>query len=62
GMPDFIVRVLQADFPECPLGDLSLWGRKSATFLNHREYMRRLRAGLDPWTGGPDPYAGMFNF
>jgi hypothetical protein len=60
GMVDFIVRVLQADFPECPLGDLSIWGRKSATFLTRSEYMRRLREGLDPCTGGPDPYAGMF--
>jgi hypothetical protein len=60
GMVEFIVRVLRADFPECPLGDLSLWGRKSALFLNRSEYARRLREGHDPWTGEPDPYAGMF--
>jgi len=42
------------------LSDLSLWGRRTAKYLNKREYMRLLRQGLDPWTGEPDPYAGMF--
>ena len=60
GVAEFIVRVLRADFPGCPLSDLSLWGRRTAKYLNKREYMRLLRQGLDPWTGEPDPYAGMF--
>ncbi|UYQ65015.1 SMI1/KNR4 family protein [Streptomyces peucetius] len=61
GMTEFLVRVLRADFDECPLGDLSLWGKESAVFLNEREYDRLLEQGLDPWTGEPDPFAGMFD-
>ncbi|WUU82141.1 hypothetical protein OG790_12025 [Streptomyces cellulosae] len=60
GMVQFLVRVLRGGFDECPLGDLSLWGRESAVFLNRDEEERRWEAGLDPWTGEPDPYAGMF--
>jgi len=56
----FLVRVLRGDFDECPLGDLSLWGREPAVFLNRHEEDRMWKAGLDPWTGEPDPYAGMF--
>lgn len=61
GMVEFLVRILRADFDECPLGDLSLWGKEPATFLTRSEEQRRLKAGLDPWTGEPDPYAGMFD-
>lgn len=61
GMTDFLVRVLGRDFAECPLGDLALWGKRSPTFLNRREERRRRERGLDPWTGEPDPYAGMFD-
>ncbi|MGW5658907.1 SMI1/KNR4 family protein [Streptomyces sp. NPDC003758] len=60
GMVEFLSRMLRADFDECPLGGLSLWGKQPATFLNEREEKRLLRQGLDPWTGEPDPYAGMF--
>jgi hypothetical protein len=60
GMVEFLVRVLRADFADCPLSDVSLWGRHQAAFLNRREYQRLLNAGLDPWTGESDPYAGMF--
>ncbi|MFF7775146.1 SMI1/KNR4 family protein [Streptomyces tanashiensis] len=60
GMVEFLVRVLRADFEECPLGDLSLWGKDGLTFLTWREEQRRIKAGLDPWTGEPDPFAGMF--
>ena len=60
GMVQFLVRVLRGGFDECPLGDLSLWGRESAVFLNRDEEERMWEAGLDPWTGEPDPYAGMF--
>ncbi|MFY1674111.1 hypothetical protein ACN27G_29875 [Plantactinospora sp. WMMB334] len=62
GMVEFVVRLLEGDFPDCPLGDIHLFGRGRATFLTRTEYMRRLRDGLDPWTGGPDPFAGMFTY
>ncbi|MBA2809908.1 SMI1/KNR4 family protein [Streptomyces sp. KM273126] len=32
GMVEFLVRVLRADFPECPLGGLFMWGVSEATF------------------------------
>ncbi|SOD84263.1 hypothetical protein [Streptomyces sp. Ag109_G2-15] len=60
-MVEFVSRLLRADFDECPLGDLSLWGRQSATFLTESEKQRLVKEGLDPWTGEPDPYAGMFD-
>lgn len=59
GMVEFLVRVLRKDFAECPLGGISLWGQQPALFLNRREEQRLLDQGLDPWTGEPDPFAGM---
>ncbi|MEH0546952.1 SMI1/KNR4 family protein [Streptomyces sp. B21-105] len=60
GMLEFLCRLFRAEFDECPVGDLTLWGNASPRFL-HRDEEQRLRAsGLDPWTGEPDPYAGMF--
>lgn len=51
--------VPSVEFDECPLSDLSLWGRVG-TFVHHEEQERRFHAGLDPMTGEPAPYAGMF--
>lgn len=59
GMVEFLARILRRDFAECPLGALSLWGKQSVLFLNQREEERLLEQGLDPWTGEPDPFAGM---
>ncbi|CAM3911786.1 SMI1/KNR4 family protein [Kibdelosporangium persicum] len=59
GMAEFIRRLMTAEFDECPLSDLSLWGRVGS-FVHHREQQRRFHAGLDPMTGEPDPYADMF--
>ncbi|OQR61261.1 hypothetical protein B6E66_25505 [Streptomyces maremycinicus] len=60
GVVEFLHRVLGAEFDECPLGGLTLWGNESPRFL-HRDEEQLLRAsGLDPWTGEPDPFAGMF--
>lgn len=61
GMVEFLSRLLRADFDDCPVGDLSLWGRQSAAFLTEREQRRLVKQGLDPWTGEPDPYAGMYD-
>ncbi|GAA2677461.1 hypothetical protein [Actinoplanes palleronii] len=62
GMVEFLVRHLRGDFAGCPLGDVYLFGRGSAMFLTRTEYRRRLRSGVDPWTGEPDPYAGMYHY
>lgn len=60
GMVEFLVSTLGGDFDECPLGDLSLWGKPSVLYLTKHEQHRLLAAGLDPWTGKPDPYVRMF--
>ncbi|WP_240529691.1 hypothetical protein [Streptomyces mangrovisoli] len=54
GMVDFLVRMMRAEFDDCPLGDASLWGR-TAPFVHWREKQRRWLAGLNPETGEPDP-------
>lgn len=61
GMAEFLLRLLRADFVNCPLGAIGLWGVRTVRFLNNREYLRLLNQGFDPWTGEPDPYAGMFD-
>ncbi|MCZ4121671.1 SMI1/KNR4 family protein [Streptomyces sp. H39-S7] len=57
GMADFLLRMFRAEFDECPLGDLSLWGEADPQFLHTNEEKRLRAAGLDPWTGEPDPFA-----
>lgn len=32
GMAEFLTRVMLGDFPECPLGDDTLWGRAEASW------------------------------
>ncbi|PZG02317.1 hypothetical protein [Micromonospora deserti] len=60
GMVEFLQRVLAAEFDECPLSGTNIWGVTSVKYLPFGEEMRLRKAGLDPWTGEPDPYAGMF--
>ncbi|MFG2777266.1 SMI1/KNR4 family protein [Streptomyces prunicolor] len=60
GMVEFLCRLFRAEFDECPLGGVSLWGVGSARFLHKEEEQRLRKAGISPWTGEPDPYAGMF--
>ncbi|MEU4211515.1 SMI1/KNR4 family protein [Streptomyces sp. NPDC026206] len=59
GMTDFLRRVILADFDECPLSGTDLWGSASPRFLGWREEQRLWADGVNPWTGEPDPYAGM---
>ncbi|WP_228988914.1 hypothetical protein [Streptomyces sp. DH8] len=58
-MVQFITRMMLGRFDACPLGDASLW-KRTGTFVSRREQHRRLRAGLDPDTGEPDPYAHLY--
>ncbi|MFF8382025.1 hypothetical protein ACF07V_38700 [Streptomyces sp. NPDC015661] len=51
GMVAFLVRVLRAEFDECPLGDLTLWGRGPALFLTETEQKRLWARGVNPWEG-----------
>ncbi|MGX1480196.1 UNVERIFIED_CONTAM: hypothetical protein RKD50_009004 [Streptomyces canus] len=59
GMVDFLVKMMRAEFDDCPLGDASLWG-VTAPFVHWREQQRRWLAGLDPETGEFDPYVQDF--
>ncbi|GGZ90461.1 SMI1/KNR4 family protein [Streptomyces echinoruber] len=60
GMAEFLLRVLRAEFAECPLSVTTLWGRGTARFLNFRDEERLLDEGIDPWTGeSTDPFAGL---
>ncbi|MFI0977157.1 SMI1/KNR4 family protein [Streptomyces sp. NPDC021093] len=61
GVTVFLLGILQATLEECPLGEESLWGKASVKFLTTAEQLRLMRQGLDPWTGEPDPYAGMYD-
>ncbi|MFJ8770512.1 SMI1/KNR4 family protein [Streptomyces clavifer] len=61
GMVEFLARTLLGDFTECPLGDLSLWAKQSAFYLNAYEEKRLRKQGLDPWTGQPDPYTDTYD-
>ncbi|MFJ3898391.1 MULTISPECIES: SMI1/KNR4 family protein [unclassified Streptomyces] len=60
GMVEFLCRLFRAEFDECPLGAVSLWGVASPRFLHRAEEQRLRKAGISPWTGEPDPFAGMF--
>ncbi|MDQ1008828.1 hypothetical protein QFZ82_003313 [Streptomyces sp. V4I23] len=51
GMVEFLVRVMRAEFPACPLSDLSLWGSHPVLFLSQSEEERLLEQGLDHWAG-----------
>lgn len=60
GVAEFLVRLLRGDFPECPVSDESLWGVRTARFLNFRDEERLLEVGVDPWTGeSTDPFADL---
>ncbi|MGW5640271.1 hypothetical protein [Streptomyces sp. NPDC003832] len=60
GMTEFVARVLEGDFAECPLSVSTLWQKGSARFLNFRKKKRRLDEGVDAWTGrSTNPFAGL---
>ncbi|GGZ60962.1 hypothetical protein GCM10010387_63300 [Streptomyces inusitatus] len=59
GMAEFLRRVFAGEFPECPLSDASLWRESAPHFVNRRLEKERWDAGVNPYTGEPDPYFGM---
>ncbi|MGW4031690.1 hypothetical protein ACWEFL_20675 [Streptomyces sp. NPDC004838] len=59
GMVEFLRRVFTREFDANPLGDSGMWDAGSGRFLHWREEQRLWDEGIDPWTGEPDPYAGM---
>ncbi|WP_405015818.1 SMI1/KNR4 family protein [Kitasatospora sp. NBC_00070] len=58
GMVEFLRRLLLDDFDVYPLS-IDLRGH-APKFVHWREQQLRWKAGLDPDTGEPDPYADMF--
>lgn len=59
GMAEFLRRLLVGGFDSCPVSDTTLWRAGAGRFLHWREEERLLAEGIDPWTGEPDPYAGL---
>ncbi|WP_190132388.1 SMI1/KNR4 family protein [Streptomyces mashuensis] len=57
GMVEFLRSLLHGAFPVCPVSGAELWGRRDVKFLHWREQKRLWAAGVNPWTGEPDPYA-----
>ncbi|MBW5482633.1 SMI1/KNR4 family protein [Streptomyces bambusae] len=60
GMARFLLQIFTSDLAACPLSDASLWGSTSPKFVHWREQQIRWKAGRDPFTNEPDPYADMF--
>ncbi|MFI1169962.1 SMI1/KNR4 family protein [Streptomyces melanogenes] len=58
GMVEFLIRVFTAEFEECPISDVAVWGTRPQ-FLHALEEERLREAGLNPWTGALDPFAGL---
>ncbi|MFE3387062.1 hypothetical protein [Streptomyces anulatus] len=58
GMVEFLRRVFSGELEACPLSDATLWGTGAQKFVHWKEE-RRLLSGVDPWTGEPDPLAGV---
>ncbi|MFF0551956.1 SMI1/KNR4 family protein [Streptomyces sp. NPDC004311] len=61
GMTEFLRRVFLRELADCPFSDSALWGAASPRFIHWREEQRQWDLGIDPWTGEPDPYAGMYD-
>ncbi|MEU9335696.1 SMI1/KNR4 family protein [Streptomyces sp. NPDC048290] len=59
GMTGFLTGMFLREFASSPLSDATLWGHLEPRFISLAEEERLLAAGIDPWTGEPDPYAGM---
>ncbi|MFG1807352.1 hypothetical protein [Streptomyces sp. NPDC049040] len=58
GMADFLVRLFSAGHDTNPIGT-NVGGGGPLRFLNAREEARLTGLGLNPWTGEPDPFAGV---
>ncbi|WP_181009205.1 SMI1/KNR4 family protein [Streptomyces sp. SM11] len=59
GMAEFLRRVFSGELEACPFSDATLWGTGAQRFVHGKEERRLLESGVDPWTGGPDPLAGI---
>ncbi|SCK09835.1 hypothetical protein YUYDRAFT_00690 [Streptomyces sp. ScaeMP-e48] len=59
GMAEFLRRVFSGELEACPFSDATLWGTGVQKFVHWKEELRLLESGVDPWTGEPDPLAGI---
>ncbi|WP_110945712.1 SMI1/KNR4 family protein [Streptomyces avicenniae] len=60
GMIQFLTSTFLGRLGENPLSGTHLWCNSNPRFLHQRDEELSLARGIDPWTGEPDPYAGMF--
>ncbi|TDC20604.1 hypothetical protein E1265_21500 [Streptomyces sp. 8K308] len=60
GVSDFLLKTFRCEFDDNPLSGTDLWGVSAPRFLHWRAEERSWERGIDPWTGEPDPYSGMF--
>ncbi|EHM26140.1 hypothetical protein SPW_5492 [Streptomyces sp. W007] len=56
---EFLRLVFSGELEACPFSDATLWGTDAQKFVHWQEERRLLESGVDPWTGGPDPLAGV---
>ena len=60
GVADFFLKTFQREYDDNPLSGMDLWGVSAPRFLHWRTEERSWGQGIDPWTGKPNPNAGMF--
>ncbi|MEV1007135.1 hypothetical protein [Streptomyces sp. NPDC049881] len=60
GMVSLLLEIFTAELGENPLSGTALWGKDLVRFLHQRDEEALRTQGIDPWTGEPDPFAGMF--
>ncbi|MFI7274654.1 hypothetical protein [Streptomyces sp. NPDC049879] len=60
GMVSLLLEIFTAELGENPLSGTVLWGKDLVRFLHQRDEEALRTQGIDPWTGEPDPFAGMF--
>ncbi|MEV1007133.1 hypothetical protein [Streptomyces sp. NPDC049881] len=60
GMTEFLLSTFAGRLEENPLSGTDVWNMRSVKFLHRRDETALRAQGIDPWTGAPDPFAGMF--
>ncbi|MFD4303141.1 SMI1/KNR4 family protein [Streptomyces albidoflavus] len=59
GMTGFLLGLFNAELDKHPLSDSSLWDKPNPRFISEKSEGRMRAEGIDPWTGEPDPLAGI---
>ncbi|MGW2265523.1 SMI1/KNR4 family protein [Streptomyces sp. SCA2-2] len=59
GTSGFLLGLFHAELDKDPLSDSGLWDKPSPRFISEKAEGRMRAEGIDPWTGEPDPLAGI---